>query len=322
VSLFRSLSATLLLVTAMTVGLGGGFLAPAQFDTNVILWPSIFAQTVTAVGGLRPDWLTERAKRADAIRLLVIHHTAATVPYLLAWLFLPADLKASPLAIGLIWLAIVPTAAGLPAYATAARTSPTTITAFALLAYLSGLLITPLLALLLFGGAADIGMLLLSMGAGLIVPALLGVLLGRGIRRIPPQVRTGVVAACMAITTYVFASAMRETLATGALPIGLVLVALAAGAARVPVSAALGMLMTLRRPGLRAAAAVAAGYKNDALAASTALQVAGPVAVLPALGSLLCEMALMVGATLAAHHAGQRRGFQGTRLGMQPEPDV
>jgi predicted Na+-dependent transporter len=315
-TLLTSLTPTFVLLTAMAVGLGGGLIAPAGFDTNAILWPSIFAQTIVAVGALRPDWISDRRRRSDALRLLLIHHTAATVPYLIAWLLLPAELRDSPLAIGLIWLAIVPTAAGLPAYATAARTAPSTITAFALLAYLCGLLITPVLALVIFGGGADLGRLVVAMLAGLIAPALLGIGLGRWIRLIPAGVRTGVVATSMAITTYVFGSAMSVTLSAGALPLGAVVVALLAGAARVPISVALGVLLAGRQSSLRAPAALAGGYKNDALAASTALQVAGPIAVLPALGSLLCEMALMLAAATAAHQRARPALPRAPRLNL------
>jgi predicted Na+-dependent transporter len=41
-------------------------------------------------------------------------------------------------------------------------------------------------------------------------------------------------------------------------------------------------------------------FKNDALAASIAVQAGGPVAVLPAVGSLVAEMALMLGVSLFA----------------------
>jgi predicted Na+-dependent transporter len=313
-TLIKSLTATFVLLAAMITGLSAGFAAPARFDTNLVLWPSIFAQTIVAVGGLRPDWLTDPEKRSQAVRLLVIHHAAATVPYLVVWLLLPPEVRDSPLAIGLIWIAIVPTAAGLPAYATAARTAPSTITAFALLAYLCGLLITPLLALIIFGGGADLGRLVTAMLAGLIVPALLGVALGRWIRLIPARVRTGVVATSMLITTYVFGSAMSETLSDGVLPIGAVALALLVGAARVPISGALGVLLAGRNGSLRAPAALAAGYKNEALAASTALQVAGPVAVLPALGALLSEMVLMLSAAYAAYRADRPAVRRSARL--------
>ena len=63
--------------------------------------------TVIAVGGLRPDWLTDSGKRSDAVRLLLVHHTAATVPFLAAWFLLPSDARSSPLWVGLVWLAIV-----------------------------------------------------------------------------------------------------------------------------------------------------------------------------------------------------------------------
>lgn len=306
-SLVKSLTATFILLAAMILGLGGGLVAPARFDTNLILWPAIFAQTLAAVGGLRPDWLTDPAKRSEAVRLLLVHHAAATVPYLAAWFFLPDSVKSTPLAIGLIWLAIVPTAAGLPAYATAARTAPSTITAFALLAYLCGLIITPVLALVIFGGATDIGRLITAMLVGLIVPATLGIIFGGLIRRVPAQIRTGIVAVSMTITTYVFGSAINAALTGGVVSAGMVLLALVAGASRVPLSVALGMLFVGRRRGLRPAAALAAGYKNDALAASTALQVAGPLAVVPALGSLLCEMALMLAASLVTSRRLARR---------------
>lgn len=303
-TLLRSLAATLMLLAAMTVGLAGGFLSPAQFDTNTILWPAIFAQTLAAVGGLRPDWLIDGKKRAEAVRLLLVHHAAGTFPFLLVWIFLPSEFKGTPVAVGLVWLAIVPTAAGLPAYAAAARIAPSTITAFALLAYLSGLLVTPILAVVIFGGDAGVGRLVLAMLAGLVVPASLGIGLGRWIRCIPARIRAGIVVVSMTITTYVFGSAMSEALSGGAVPGALVTGALLAGAARVPVSTVIGVLLTGRHRSLRAQAALAAGYKNDALAASTALQVAGPIAVLPALGSLLCEMALMLAASFATYRAG------------------
>ena len=317
----RDLSATLLLVAAMTVGLGGGFAAPARFDASLILWPSIFAQTIVAVGGLAPTWLSQRDKRVSAMKLLAIHHGAATVPYLAIWLLLPSGIKMSPLAVGLVSLAIVPTAAGLPAYAAAARVSPGAITAFALLAYVTGLVVTPLLALVVFGEGADIAWLLVSIGIGLVAPALLGVILGRWVRRIPVPVRSGIVAIGMAITTYALASAMRETLSAGGIGVGLVLAAVTAGALRVPISALIGTLLAPRRRGLRAAAAVAAGYKNDALAASIALQFAGPVGVLPALGSLLSEMVFIVGAAVVARSSARRRkgAVTGTKSGTEPD---
>ena len=297
-SLVKSLMATFILLAAMVLGLGGGLIAPARFDTNLILWPAIFAQTLTAVGGIRPDWLTDPERRSHAIRLLLVHHTAATVPYLVAWMLLPEAVKITPLAIGLIWLAIVPTAAGLPAYATAARTAPSTITAFALLAYLCGLIITPVLALVIFGGGTDLGGLITAMLVGLIVPGALGIVLGSLIRRIPAQIRTAVVAVSMTITTYVFGSAIKDAFGGGTVSVGVIVLALLAGAVRVPINVVLGITLIGRRTSLRPAAALAAGYKNDALAASTAFQVAGPIAVVPALGSLLCEMALMLAATL------------------------
>lgn len=306
-SLVKSLMATFILLAAMILGLGGGLIVPARFDTNLILWPAIFAQTLAAVGGLRPDWLTDPRKRSAAVRLLLVHHAAATIPYLVAWMFLPDSVKSTPLAVGLIWLAIVPTAAGLPAYATAARTAPSTITAFALLAYLSGLIITPVLALVIFGGGTDIGRLIAAMLGGLIVPGILGIVLGRQIRRVPAQIRTAIVAVSMTITTYVFGSAINDTLTGGVVSAGVILLALLAGASRVPLSVILGVLLVGRRPALRPAAALAAGYKNDALAASTALQVAGPLAVVPALGSLLSEMALMLAATLVTTHRTARQ---------------
>ncbi|MFE1646182.1 hypothetical protein ACFM35_11430 [Microbacterium sp. P01] len=294
--------ATFILLAAMVMGLGSGLVIPAGFDTNLILWPAIFAQTLAAVGGLSPDWLTNTKKRSDAVRLLVVHHAAATVPYLAAWIFLPDSVKSTPLAIGLIWLAIVPTAAGLPAYATAARTAPSTITAFALLAYLCGLIITPVLAVVIFGGATDIGRLIVAMLVGLIIPGTLGIVFGRLIRRVPAHVRTAIVAVSMTITTYVFGSAINAALTGGVVSAGVILLALLAGASRVPLSVGLGVLFVGRARSLRPAAALAAGYKNDALAASTALQVAGPLAVVPALGSLLCEMALMLAASLVTSH--------------------
>ena len=290
----RALAAPLGLALAVATGMSLGLALPVPDQTYLILWPAVFVQTIVSVGALRPTWITSAQARNEAFFLLAVHHVIGTVPYVVAWLLLSSDVRNLPLVLGILCLAIVPTASGLPASATAARASPITITGFACASYVLALVATPLLGLRIFGAGSRFVGLAASICFGLILPALLALLLGRWIRRIPPATRTWIVMVAMVGTTFVFGGSLAEALSSLAVPGVVMAAALVAGAARVGLSAVVSLLFTIRRPGLRLGTAMSSSYKNDALAASIALQAGGPLAVLPAEGHLLAEMVLML----------------------------
>ena len=290
----KALAAPLGLAFAVVTGMSLGLTLPVHDQTHLILWPAVFVQTIVSVGGLRPTWITSVKPRNEALFLLAVHHLVGTAPYVAVWFLLTSDVRNLPLAIGVLCLAIVPTASGLPASATAARASPITITGFALASYVLALVLTPLLGLAIFGVGGEFAGLAISIGFGLILPALLALLLGPLIRRIPPAVRMGIVMVAMVATTYVFGGSLKQALSSLAISGVVVGISLGAGVARVGLSAVLSLLFTMRRPGLRLGTAMSTSYKNDALAASIALQAGGPVAVLPAVGHLLAEIVLML----------------------------
>jgi hypothetical protein len=299
-SVLRFLVAPLALVASVAVGSSIGFVFPVGGNANLVLWPAVLVQTIVSVGSLPPTWIKSPEQRGEALFLLGVHHLIATLPYAAIWFALGSEARASPTVIGLLCLAIVPTSAGLPAYAAAAAASPITITGFAVSCYLVALVATPILGLLIFGGADNLLGLVASIGLGLILPAILALRYGAWVRRIPPAVRTGIIAVAMVGTTYVFGGSLSGALASANLSKRVVAVALAAGVGRVALSALVGRLAATRRPKLRTAAMLSTSFKNDALAASIAVQAGGPVAVLPAVGSLVAEMALMLGVSLFA----------------------
>lgn len=299
-----ALATPLLLAATVLVGMTLGSLAPHGEVSSLVLWPAVALQTAMSVGALPPGWLRSRVDRGNALRLYAIHTVVATVPSVLIFFLLPSEARTTPLVVGLLALAIVPSAAGLPAFAVASRASPQAVTGYAVTSYVFGLGITPALGLLVFGTDGRVLEIMLAIGVGLILPAVLAITLSRYIRRIPVRVRTVVLMITMLATTFVFggslASSLQGSVSDSAATLVLLLL-VGAGAARVLVTALISLLFTLRRPELRRAAMLSTSFKNDALAASVALSAGGPAAVLPAVGSLVAEIVLMVAVSVLGH---------------------
>ena len=145
-------------------------------------------QTLLTVGAL------PRRERSVELRpgliLLGLHLALASLPLALVALAIGLD---DPLGFGLFLIAAAPPAALIPAYADVAEVPGGDLLVFVLLAYGLALGLTPALVYLAAGELVGLGPIALTLGAGLVAPAVLARVLHPQIARIPQRVRRGLV---------------------------------------------------------------------------------------------------------------------------------
>ena len=177
-----------MLVAAVLVGLGLGAAFSPPGSTRALAVPALGLQTLLTVGAL------PRRERAVELRpgliLLGLHLALASLPLALVGLAIGLD---DPLGFGLFLIAAAPPAALIPAYADVAEVPGGDLLVFVLIAYGLALVLTPALVYLAAGELVGLGPIALTLGAGLVAPAVLARVLHPQIARIPQRVRRGVV---------------------------------------------------------------------------------------------------------------------------------
>ena len=150
--------------------------------------PALAFQTLLTVGAL------PRRERSVELRpgliLLGLHLALASLPMALVALAIGLD---DPLGFGLFMIAAAPPAALIPAYADVAEVPGGDLLVFVLVAYALALGLTPALVYVAAGELVGLGPIALTLGAGLIAPAVLARALHPQIARIPQRVRRGLV---------------------------------------------------------------------------------------------------------------------------------
>jgi predicted Na+-dependent transporter len=186
-----------------------------------------------------------------------------------------------PLGFGLFMIAAAPPAALIPAYADVAEVPGGDLLVFVLIAYGLALFLTPALVYLAAGELVGLGPIALTLGVGLIAPAVLARALHPQIFRIPQRVRRGLVNCTVVVICFGLGGGLFKGLdsidATGP-TLGVVVVALIA---RSVVGAEVASRVAPH--GLQAEAPFAVAFKNVALAAAVGGSLAGSVAALPGL---------------------------------------
>jgi hypothetical protein len=279
----RIFGAALVLVAAVLVGLGLGVAFSPPGSTRALAVPALGLQTLLTVGAL------PRRERSVELRpgltLLGLHVALASVPLALVGLAIGLD---DPLGFGLFLIAAAPPAALIPAYADVAEVPGGDLLVFVLIAYGLALVVTPALVYLAAGEVVGVGLIALTLGAGLVAPALLARALHPQIARIPQRVRRGVVNSTVVVICFGLGGGLPEGLDSddfSALTLGVVVVALVAR------SAAGGALAARIAPAqLKIEAPFAVAFKNVALAAAVGGSLAGAVAALPGLVAFPIEI--------------------------------
>jgi hypothetical protein len=282
-----------LLSLGIIVALLLGSLTSGSVISLPVITACLAVATALTIGGLRADWHS-RANMAISGRLLVVNLVAGSlVVAAMAWM-VGLD---TPAGKGFLALAVVPVAAGLPAYASAVGISPERVSLFALVSYAGALIATPLLLSLVFGTESPWRPVVLTVLAGLVLPAIIGVALARWIKRLPHATRRGVSILALLVAMVGLGKVLTlsdiTTDALGAPAAAIVALSLL----RAPLGGLLGVGLyrsSTRRP-TPSEAALAGGYKNCAMAGATAIAAGIPAAAVPSALGLLSE-AILLGA--------------------------
>jgi hypothetical protein len=272
----RIVTAALLLVAGVGLGLGLGAAFSPEGSTRAVAVPALGLQTLLTVGAL------PRRERSVDLRpgllLLGLHHALASLPLALVGLAIGLD---EPLGFGLFLIAAAPPAALIPAYADVAEVPGGDLLVFVLLGYGLALGLTPALVYLAAGEVVGVGPIALTLGAGLVAPALLARVLHPQIARIPQRIRRGIVNTTVAVICFGLGGGLSEGLGSSRFDLATLGVVLVALAARSAGGAALAARLAPARMKVEAPFAVA--FKNVALAAAVGGSLLGAVAALPGL---------------------------------------
>ena len=266
--------------------------------------PALALQTLLTVGAL------PRRERGVGLRpgliLLALHIGLGSLPLALVALAIGLG---DPLGLGLFLIAAAPPAALIPAYADVAEVPGGDLLAFVLIAYGLALGVTPALVYLAAGELVGLGPIALTLGLGLVAPAVLARALHPQIARIPQRVRRGTVNATVLVICFGLGGGLPTSLTSDALDPLLLIVVVAALALR---SAVLGVLASRIAPaGLATEAPFAVAFKNVALAAAVGGSLVGAAAALP--GLLAFPVEIMFFLFLAHRRArGLQNGPEGT----------
>jgi predicted Na+-dependent transporter len=238
--------------------------------------PALGLQTLLTVGAL------PRRERSVDLRpglvLLVLHHALASLPMALVGLAIGLD---EPLGFGLFMVAAAPPAALIPAYADVAEVPGADLLVFVLLGYGVALGLTPALVYVAAGEVVGVGTIALTLGAGLVAPALLARLLHPQVARIPQRVRRAIVNTTVALICFGLGGSLSDGLGSSRFSPGTFCVVVLALAARSAGGAALAGRLAPAQ--LKVEAPFAVAFKNVALAAAVGGSLLGAVAALPGL---------------------------------------
>ena len=271
----RIFGGALLLVAAVLIGLGLGAAFSPPGSTRALAVPALGVQTLLTVGAL------PRRERSVELRpgliLLGLQIAIGSLPLAVVALAIGLD---DPLGFGLFLIAAAPPAALVPAYADVAEVPGGDLLVFVLLAYGLGLVLTPALVYLAAGEVVGLGAIAVTLGAGLVAPALLARVLHPQIARIPQRVRRGLVNTSVLAICFGLGGELLDSFGSD---VNLLTLSAVAAALALRSAAGSALAVWVAPPDLEAEAPFAVAFKNVALAAATGGSLVGAAAALPGL---------------------------------------
>ena len=271
----RIFGGALLLVAAVLIGLGLGAAFSPPGSTRALAVPALGVQTLLTVGAL------PRRERSVELRpgliLLGLQIAIGSLPLAVVALAIGLD---DPLGFGLFLIAAAPPAALVPAYADVAEVPGGDLLVFVLLAYGLGLVLTPALVYLAAGEVVGLGAIAVTLGAGLVAPALLARVLHPQIARIPQRVRRGLVNTSVLVICFGLGGELLDSFGSD---VNLLTLSAVAAALALRSAAGSALAVWVAPPDLEAEAPFAVAFKNVALAAATGGSLVGAAAALPGL---------------------------------------
>jgi predicted Na+-dependent transporter len=274
----RILLSAVTLAVSVLGGLAIGAVLGLEGGARSLALPALALQTFITVGGI--PRARDRAAVHDGVRLVVLHYTVATLPMAAVAALVGLD---DPLGFGLFLIAIAPPGALLPAYAARLEVDVRSMLVFVLLAYAIALVLVPVLLFLVAGTTVGVSSIAVTVGVGLIGPAVLGRLLHDRIVRVSPAIRRRTVNTMVFLICLGLGGEMVDGIRAAGVGVGGLALVGVALTLRTFGSGWVNSVLAPRR--LATEAALAGGFKNVALSAAVGGALLGPVAALP---GLLC----------------------------------
>lgn len=287
-----------------------GFLAPFEMPALIVVL-GIGLATFITVAGLSQGWQGRINNYTAAGRLFVVNVVAGSIPLVLVAMVLGLS---NPLGLGFMILALMPVAAGLPAYAATLGMRAERITLFTLASYAIALVVTPFAVSALLGDNASRPAITTTILLGLILPTILGVVVAKPVARISSSVRRAVTVGSLLVAIFGVGSQIGLDVSLAAVTNVSVVLVVVAALLRAPLTAALGAVLN-SVPQLSTnvrEAALAGGYKNCALAAVIALAAGIPEAAIPGALGLASEALLLLSLTALSKHQDRSSRREGS----------
>lgn len=281
---------------AMSAGIVLALILGAVSGPHIIGLPAIAfclgVATFLTIGGLERNWHTNMRNYRIALRLVAINLVAGSLLMVVVGLAIGAE---TPAGMGFLALAVVPVAAGIPAYSNALGIPAERMSLFALMSYVAALAVTPLLLGLIFENGSAWKPLLLTMLLGLIAPCGIGILMSGWVRRIPVRARRTVVISALLVAMAGLGGVLEPSGLTSAELGAPLLLVIGLSLLRAPIGGLIGLLLNGKSPiaPTFAEAALAGGFKNCALAGASAIAAGIPAAAVPGALGIVSEAALL-----------------------------
>ncbi|MGH3384770.1 MAG: hypothetical protein ACRDO1_09355 [Nocardioidaceae bacterium] len=292
--------AALALALASVGGLLVGAAVPSAEHLRQFALVSLFVQTMIAVGGLAEAHSDVAA--GWPLRMFLTHHAVSSIPLMALGVVLGLG---TPLGAGTFLLGAVPPAVALPSYAAACAGRVRPVVQFCILSYAVGIVLTPLLVLVALGTTGRIGSMVLTLLFGLMLPATLGTLTGRWLRRVPQGASFAIIAASVSVLMLGMGSELRLAYEVALEQPSQLWIAALIGVGRCLWGASLGWVVG-RGGSLQVESALAGGCKNAVLAAVIAHAAVGSLAALPALLGLFAEAGVLFAASVLSVRSRSR----------------
>ena len=306
---------------AMSVGILLALILGAVLGPHTIGLPAIAfclgVATFLTIGGLERNWHTNKRNYRIALKLLAINLVAGSLLMAVVGLAIGAE---TPAGMGFLALAVVPVAAGIPAYSNALGIPAERMSLFALISYVAALVVTPVLLGLIFENGSAWKPLLLTMFLGLIAPCGIGILMSGWVRRIPVRVRRTVVISALLVAMAGLGGVLDPSgLISADLGAPLLLI-IGLALLRAPIGGLIGTLLNRKSPiaPTFAEAALAGGFKNCALAGASAIAAGIPAAAVPGALGIVSEAALLGIVGLIGHRTNTPDGTHSSTGRLQP----
>lgn len=259
--------------------------------------------TFVTIGGLEVNWHRSPGNYRTAVTLLMINILAGSIPVAIVGLCIG---KSTPAGMGFLALAVVPVAAGIPAYAGALGVPAERMSLFALVSYVGALAVTPLFLGLVLGGGSTWMPLVLTVLVGLVLPSVGGIVTARHVKRVPVRARRSIVITALLTAMFGLGGALHNA-GVGSAEFGapIVLVVLL-GLLRAPIGGLIGVALGRHLPSAPTSveSALAGGYKNCALAGASAIAAGVPAAAVPSAIGLVSEALLLGVVALGGNRIG------------------